>query len=179
LGELDPGVLRSVLAQAITARGMTALYDAVLAGLQRVSNGTHTRQVLIVVSDGGDNASAAPLPEMLQQVHDSDATVYTVILTDPLSRDSDPRLMRRLATVTGGESYHPRHISAISGVLERIATDIRSAYTLAYAPTRTGADGEARRTVRVRARSPDGRALTVRTRDGYFARRVEGQGPRP
>ena len=81
-------------------------------------------------------------------------------------------LERRHHDVEGRRRY-------VETILERIATDIRSAYTLAYAPTRTGADGEARRTVRVRARSPDGRALTVRTRDGYFARRVEGQGPRP
>jgi VWFA-related protein len=134
----------------------------------------HTRQVLIVVSDGDDNASAARREDVIKQVRESDATIYTIALIDPLTRDGNPGLLRQLAKETGGESYRPRQVNDVGDAFERITRDIRSAYTLAYAPTdgattRT-ADSVHRRAVRVYVRSTDGRALRVRTRDGYFAR---------
>jgi Ca-activated chloride channel family protein len=173
ISDLNPADFGSAMSRSIVARGMTAIYDGILDGLKRVSDGIHTRQVLIVVSDGDDNASSATLEQVVKQVHESDAVIYTIALTDPLTRDGNPGLMRRLARATGGESYHPRRVDDIGEAFERIATDIRSGYTLAYAPTvsdkRDDDDDRARRrTVRVYVRSKDGRALRVRTRDGYF-----------
>ena len=172
VGEMNMGVFGSAMTQAITARGMTAIYDGILDGLERVGRGQHTRQVLIVVSDGDDNASRSTLDEVIKQVHESDATIYTIALIDPLTREGDPGLLRRLAQATGGESYRPRRVEEIGSAFERIARDIRSAYTLAYTPTAaaTASNDERgrRRTVRVYVRPTDGRALRVRTRDGYF-----------
>ena len=60
----------------------------------------------------------------------------------------------------------------VTEAFDRIAKDIRSGYTLAYAPTTSASsgdeDGARRRKVRVYVRSKDGRGLRVRTRDGYF-----------
>jgi hypothetical protein len=108
-------------------------------------------------------------------VHQSDAAIYTIALTDPLTRDGNPRLMRQLAEATGGESYQPRRIEQVADAFDAIAKDIKSAYTIAYAPTAAaaGANDERRRTVRVYVRSKDGRALRVRTRDGYFEKASE------
>lgn len=171
-GETDPVRFASAMSKAIVARGMTAIYDAILAGLKRVANGTHSRQVLILVSDGDDNASHVRRDEVLKQVHESDAAIYTIALIDPLTREGNPGLLRRLARATGGESYRPRRPDDISEAFEALSRDIRSAYTLAYTPT-TATAGKSdhqprRRTVRVYVRSKDGRALRVRTRDGYF-----------
>ena len=125
-----------------------------------------------MVSDGDDNASRSTLDEVIKQVHESDATIYTIALIDPLTREGDPGLLRRLAHATGGESYRPRRVEEIGSAFERIARDIRSAYTLAYTPTAAATAGNEerrrRRTVRVYVRPTDGRALRVRTRDGYF-----------
>lgn len=175
VGETDPGAFRVAMADAITARGMTAIYDGIAAGLARLERAKHTRQVLVAISDGGDNASKTKLDEVLKRVHESDATVYTVALVDPLMRDgSNPRLLRRLARATGGEFYHPRNPGDIAEAFQNIAKDIRNAYTLAYIPTK-GADGASarRRTVKVYVRSHDGRPLRVRTRDGYFEKTGE------
>jgi VWFA-related protein len=161
------------MARGVAARGMTAIYDGILAGLKQVTGGMHTRQVLIVVSDGDDNASAATRQDVIKQVHESDATIYTIALIDPLTREGNPGLLRQLSQATGGEAYRPRQIDDVAEAFQRITTDIRSAYTLAYAPTESSkqADGAAhRRPVRVYVRSKDGRALRVRTRDGYFER---------
>lgn len=173
VGEMSPAVFRAAMLNGIAARGMTAIYDGILAGLTRVTAGSHTRQVLIVVSDGDDNASSATREEVVKRVHESDATIYTIALIDPLTREGNPGLLRQLANATGGESYRPRHLDDVAEAFERITKDIRSAYTLAYAPTeaaRRADDAAHRRTVRVYVRSRDGRALQVRTRDGYFER---------
>jgi Ca-activated chloride channel family protein len=171
-GETDPGQFASAMSSAIVARGMTAIYDAILEGLKRVAVGAHSRQVLIAVSDGDDNASKASRDELLKQVPQSDATIYTIALIDPLTREGNPQLLGRLARATGGESYRPKHADDISDAFDEIARDIRSAYTIAYSPTTATAgkseDQRRRRTVRVYVRSKDGRALRVRTRDGYF-----------
>lgn len=177
--EIKPDAFGSTMNEAIVARGMTAIYDGLLAGLDYLTRAKHTRQVLIVVSDGGDNASKATEEQAVKQVHDSDATVYTVSLIDRLvRREGNPGLMKRLARATGGEYYAPRDVDDVPEAFEHIARDIRSAYTLAYVPT-AGGDNTAerrRRTVRVYVRSQDGRVLTVRTRDGYFEKaRESGQ----
>jgi Ca-activated chloride channel family protein len=171
ISDINLGTFGSAMSQAISARGMTAIYDGILDGLKRVSDGVHTRQVLIVVSDGDDNASTATLEDVIKKVHESDAVIYSIALTDPLTRDGNPGLMRRLARATGGESFQPRRPDDVAEAFDRIAKDIRSGYTLAYAPTASPArhaDGARRRTVRVYVRAKDGRALRVRTRDGYF-----------
>ena len=163
-GAINPDTFGTDMARAIAARGMTAIYDGIAAGLHKVSKGEHTRQVLIIVSDGDDNASAAARQDVIRQVRESDATIYTVALIDPLTREGNPGLLKDLAEETGGEAYRPRRMGDIADAFERIAKDIRSAYTLAYAPT----SRTARHTVRVYVRSSDGRPLRVRTRDGYF-----------
>lgn len=170
IAEMDAGAFSVAMNDAIVARGMTAIYDGIASGLSRLERAKHTRQVLIVVSDGGDNASKVKLDEVLKRVHESDATLYTVALVDPLMRDgSDPRLLRRLARATGGEFYYPRKAADIPPAFQGIARDIRNAYTLAYTPTRSDSAAPGRRRkVNVYVRSQDGRVLTVRTRDGYF-----------
>ena len=171
VADMNLATFSSAMSHAIAARGMTAIYDGILEGIKRVGTGVHTRQVLIVVSDGDDNASKATLDEVIKRVHESDAVIYTIALVDPLTREGNPGLMRRLARATGGESYQPRRADEVAEAFDRIAKDIRSGYTLAYAPTTSASaadDTARRRTVRVYVRSKDGRGLRVRTRDGYF-----------
>ena len=174
VSEIDAAEFASAMSSAIVARGMTAIYDGIMSGLARLEHAKHTRQVLIVVSDGDDNASKATLDATLKRVRDSDATIYTVALDDPMLRDGNPGLLRRLARSTGGESYQPRRIEDMPAAFERISKDIRNAYTLAYVPTTSGgAAADRRRRVKVYVRSQDGRVLSVRTRDGYFEKTHE------
>jgi Ca-activated chloride channel family protein len=174
VSQMNTAMFASAMSSAITARGMTAIYDGIMSGLSRLQDAMHTRQVLIVVSDGDDNASKATLDVTLKRVRESDATIYTIALDDPLIKDGNPGLLRKLARATGGEAYQPRRVNDVAEAFERISKDIRSAYTLAYVPTKGGVDAAGRRrTVKVYARSPDGRVLTVRTRDGYFEKAVE------
>jgi Ca-activated chloride channel family protein len=124
--------------------------------------------VLIVVSDGGDNASRTTAQEISKRTQASNVVVYTVALVDETDRESNPKALKRIADATGGEAFRPRSIRDVAEVLRRIATDIRHAYTIGYVPTKAEHDGTFH-AVRVVVRAPDGRAITVRTRSGYVA----------
>jgi Ca-activated chloride channel family protein len=166
--ESDISILRATLLNRISARGKTALYDAVGHALDRFSGARHTRQVMVVISDGSDNASQSSRAAMLARLQASHAMVYTVVMRDPLDRDGNPGLLQRLSRETGGESFTPKRIADVPEALEHIARDIRATYTLGYVPTNQARDGTLRK-LRVVASHPDGRKLKVQTRGGYVA----------
>jgi VWFA-related protein len=164
----DVAVLQDALRNTIRAYGRTALFDAIAAGLNYLGRGRHEPRVLVIVSDGGDNASATTFDEVVTRTQASNAVIYTVALVDPIDRDANPRLLQRIAHATGGEAFTPRNADAITAVLQRIAQDIRHTYTLGYVSTNTARDG-AFRQIRLIVQAPDRRRLVVRTRGGYLA----------
>lgn len=164
----DPGEFRVALTATMGAQGRTAMYDAIRSGLTYVTKGSHPRRVLVIVGDGGDNASTATFDEVLRAAQASNAAIYTVGVIDPLEREADPGLLKRLARATGGASYFPRHVNEVEDVLREIARDIRHSYTLGYISSNTARDGWFRR-IRVTVRNPIRRSLVVRARDGYRA----------
>src|SRR5271157_476880 len=91
---------------SVPALGMTALYDAVAVSLRRLQEGGD-RKVLIVISDGGDNASKHSLDEVLKMAEQSSALIYTIGILDVAEPDRNPGVLRRLAQVTGGEAFFP------------------------------------------------------------------------
>jgi Ca-activated chloride channel family protein len=162
----DGPTLRAALLEALFARGRTALYDAIVNGLQYVTRGMHERRVLVAISDGGDNASAATFDEVLRQTQISNTVIYTIALVDPLDRDASPGRLRRLAEASGGEAFEPHDIAHIPSVLQHIARDIRNMYTIGYAPSRNG--GAGLRRIRVTVEAPNHAMLRVRARQGYM-----------
>ena len=163
----NPDQLRAALARA-PAVGLTALYDALHVALDRLQGGTRDRKVLIVVSDGGDNASTHTFASVLARAQGASVIIHTVALIDPADHDARPGVLKDLARVTGGEALRPEHVEDVVKVFTRLAQEIRSGYTIGYAPPEAPAGGF--RTVRVVARARDHGPLTVRTREGYYAR---------
>lgn len=159
--------LRNALIETACA-GQTALYDALTVGLQHLKNGHHEKKVLLVISDGGDNASQHRFQDVLTMAQQSDATIYTIGLYDPENKDQNPKVLKRLAKVSGGECFLPSSISDVTNICQRIAKDIRNQYTIAYTPSNTTRDGRYR-TVKVAIKAPRHDKLLVRTREGYFA----------
>jgi Ca-activated chloride channel family protein len=164
----DVTLLRDALTRTIRTRGRTALYDAVRSGLDYLGGGIHDRRVLVGVSDGGDNASHTTFDEVITRTQASNVVIYTVALVDPEDRDANPRLLRRIAQMSGGEAFVPDDADEITEVLQHIARDIRHTYTLGYVSTNSVRDGAFRR-LRVGVQAPDRRRLVVRTRGGYLA----------
>jgi VWFA-related protein len=158
------------LENAIAAQrtgGMTALYDAIAKALEELQAGSRDKKVLIVVSDGGDNASTRSLAEVMKLARQSNAVIYTVGLFDEADPERNPGVLRRLAQATGGEAFLPEQLSEVVAICARIARDIRHQYTIGYVPTNLTRDGSYR-AVRLVVREK-GHRLSVRTRTGYIA----------
>ena len=161
------GQLRDALS-SIDANGMTALYDAVAVALEHLKKGNRDKKVLIVVSDGGDNASKHNLGQVLAMAGQSDAIIYTIGLFIAEDLDQNPSVLKQLAKETGGEAFLPESVSDVLPICERIARDIRNQYTIAYSPTNRKQDGTYR-VIHVKAGAPGRGRLFVRTRAGYYA----------
>ncbi len=157
-----------VVLSRTAADGMTALYDAVAAGLEHLKKGKQDKKVLIVISDGADNASKLSLAEIMTMAEQSDTIIYTMGLFEEGDPDRNPGVLKRLAGATGGEAYLPWSVKDVVPICERIARDIRNQYTLAYIPTNRKQDGTYR-AIEVKAGAPGRGGLLVRTRAGYYA----------
>ena len=153
---------------AIRADGRTALYDGVAVGLRHLEKGSYQKKALIVLSDGGDNASQSRLGDVLKLAQQSSATLYTIGVYDPYDHQTNPKVIRDLAKLSGGESFVPHSVKQLGKIWERIAGGIRSQYTLGYVSTNSLRDGRFRQ-VTVSALNAAGKPLQVRTRTGYVA----------
>jgi VWFA-related protein len=158
----DSAVLRSALQDAVTARGRTALYDGVARGLEYVERGQHERKVLVLVTDGSDNASLESFEHVLDRIHSSNVVVYAVAIVDPADASSMWKRMRAFADDSGGGLFHPNNVTQVNGVLQQIAQEIRHTYVMAYEPSTASADRS--RKIRVQTRGPAGQTITVRRR---------------
>jgi Ca-activated chloride channel family protein len=161
--------LRSALYRGVP-EGKTALYDAVVTGLKQLELGRRDKKALILISDGGDNASEHNRRQVFDLVERSIATIYTIGLFDPDDPDRDPGVLQKLAKISGGEAYLPRSPAEMVSACRRIAKDIRTRYTIGYLP-QEGASSLRRITVRVSA--PGHARLITRTRSNYRYDEVE------
>jgi Ca-activated chloride channel family protein len=150
----------------IKAIGETALYDAIAVALDHLQQGSCDKKVLILISDGEDNASKHNLPQVIEMARHSGAIIYAIGIFE---QDGDQNLgvLRRFAKETGGEAFFPESSKELALICEGIARDIRNQYTLAYVPAITKQDG-GYRVIEVKASSPGHGRLSIRTRAGYF-----------
>ena len=148
--------------------GETALYDALAVALEHLKKGNRDKKVLIVVSDGGDNASKHNLAQIMAMAGQSDAIIYTIGIYTEEDPDQNPNALRQLSKATGGEAFFPQSVPEVVPLCERIAHDIRNQYTIAYAPANRTQDG-AYRVIQVKAMASGYGRLSVRTRAGYYA----------
>jgi VWFA-related protein len=161
---LQAGIVR------VDSIGGTALRDAVeMAEIYLHDHASRERQVLLVITDGRDNASRATLREIEDVARKSETAVYAIgVFASADSSDArDGRHeLDALTARTGGVAAYPASLTDIDSVVADFAQQIRRQYTIAYAPTNQALDGTYRR-IRVEARGSE--SLTVQTRAGYLA----------
>lgn len=163
----DLAQIRSALLRTAPA-GLTALYDALAAGIDHLRTGTRDRKALVVLSDGGDNASRRRLDDVLHIAQQSSATIYTIGIYDAADPDRNPGVLRRIAESSGGRAYFPDSLKDLEQVWREIAGGIRSQYTMGYHSSNPNRDGKFRK-VKISARRNGGGDLRVAARDGYLA----------
>jgi Ca-activated chloride channel family protein len=160
----DVDQIRSALLRTAPV-GLTALYDALAVGIDHLKGGTRDRKALVVLSDGGDNASHRTLDEVVLIAQRSSATIYTIGFYDETNRDRNPAILRKVATLSGGRAYFPDSVTDLDKVWRDIAGAIRSQYTIGYRSSNPKRDGTFRN-VKI-AVTGGGRTLRVTTRPGY------------
>ena len=172
----DFGELNDAL-ERIDSRGSTALYDAVIGSLDHLRKGHKDKKVLLVITDGLDNASRRSLENAVREAQRSDAVIYAIgVFSDDDLKQNRGQMRRargaltELTTATGGLAFFPDSAADTEALCTQIAHDIRNQYTLAYNPTNEARDGKFR-AVRLDVTPPRGMGkLSVRTRTGYFPR---------
>jgi Ca-activated chloride channel homolog len=148
-----------------SASGLTALYDAMVLALQHFQGNPADKRVMLLISDGGDNASRHKFGEVLRMAEAANVIIYPIGLLDPLSADQNPNVLRKFARETGGEAYFPNSTVEVVSTCIAIATDIRHQYTLGYTPPQSGKNRY--RSIRVAVHAPGRGRLFVRARKGY------------
>ena len=161
----QPAQLKAAMA-TVHPGGKTALFDAVATALDHLKTGDRDKRVLIVVSDGADNASVHTRAEILRQASNSDVIIYGVGIYEPDDPDNrNPReVLTQLAKASGGAAYFPETLREVTPICEHIAHEIRNQYTITYVPSNQKQDGTFR-AVRLQA----GGGMKVTTRPGYVA----------
>ena len=160
----------------IDSRGSTALYDAIIGSLDHLKKGHKDKRVLLVVTDGDDNASRKSFEYTVKAAQESNASIYAIGVFSAEDRQHDKAMVRHskkdltlLTRATGGVAYFPEDLDQVEAICTQVAHDIRNQYMLGYYPTNTARDGTFRN-VQVQLLPPRGVGkLTVRARTGYFA----------
>ena len=159
----------------LRAEGETALYDAVAFALDKVKQGRHRKKVLVVVTDGEDNASRTEFRRLIERAEEEDVLVYAAGMFESPgmmrsmggggSRDE----LKKLAEVTGASAHFPEGVEECRKVMREIALEVSRQYSLGYYPANKARDGKWR-SLRVIAGSGATRPTYVaRTRAGYYA----------
>jgi Ca-activated chloride channel family protein len=171
----DPKELQEAL-ERIDSRGSTALYDAVVGSLDHLKKAHKDKRVLLIVTDGDDDASRKTFEYTIKAAQQSNALIYAVGVFSDYDQSHDKRMVRHskkilteLAESTGGAAYFPNSLDEVQPVCTTIAHDIRNQYTLGYYPTNTANNGSFR-AVQVLVNAKGHGKLSVRTRTGYFAK---------
>src|SRR6266700_3461664 len=158
--------------ERIDSRGSTALRDAILGSLDHLKKASKDKKVLLVVTDGEDNASRNSLEKMIREVQKTDTVIYTIGLLGQENKKEAKRArkaLEQIAAASGGLAFFPENVDDVHNICEHVAHDIRNQYILAYYPTNTRRDGTFR-AIQVEVIPPHGRGkLVARTRNGYYA----------
>jgi Ca-activated chloride channel homolog len=160
----------------IDSRGGTAMRDAISMSIDYLkSKGKKHKKVLLVVTDGNDNASTVNLEKVVNRARQSEVLIYAIGLLNEEERHEAKiakRALDALANESGGLAFYPKALADVDRIALQVAHDIRNQYTIDYSPTIQAMDGSFRQ-IKVTV-SGGGRPL-VRTRTGYYATEDPGK----
>ncbi len=174
----NPQELHEAL-ERIDTRGSTALYDAIIGSLDHLKKGHKDKRVLLVITDGDDDASRKSFEYTVKAAVQSNAVIYAIGVFSDEDRKNQKKMVRKskkdlmtLAESTGGLAFFPDRLEDVDPVCVQVARDIRNQYTLGYYPTNAAKDGTFR-SVKVELGVSKGHEkLAVRTRTGYYAQKA-------
>jgi Ca-activated chloride channel homolog len=162
--KMEEGIAR------IDSRGGTAMRDAIDGAMSYVKKEGHRqKKVLLVITDGNDNASNISLEKLVNRAQQNEVLVYAIgLLNEEEHREA--RLAKRaldsISRDSGGVAFYPKSAAEVDAIALQVAHEIRNQYTIAYSPTVQEMDGSFRQ-IKVTVNGPG--HPQVRTRTGYYA----------
>ncbi len=154
----------------IDSSGGTAMRDAIRMSIEHMKEkAKRDKKVILVVTDGNDNASSFSLESLVKDAQQSGIIIYAIGLLNEEER-REAKLAKRaldlLTEATGGQAYYPKELADVERIAHQVAHDIRNQYTITYTPANQALDGSFRQ-IKVTANGPG--HPVVRTRTGYYA----------
>jgi VWFA-related protein len=113
----------------IDSRGGSAMREAVRMSIDQVEQAAHNaRKVLVLVTDGDDNASAVSQEQLLSKVRNSGVRVYCIGLLSGNDRGQAGAVrlaLGQLAEASGGVAYYPSDPAEVESISPEIANEVR------------------------------------------------------
>ena len=154
----------------IDSRGGTAMRDAIKLSAEHLKEkAKRDKKVILVVTDGNDNASVVTLDALTKIAQQDDVLIYAIgLLTDEDKREAKKAqlALQLLVESTGGTVFYPKDVSEVDRIAHQVARDIRNQYTIAYTPSNPALDGTYRQ-IKLVVKAPGN--PVARTRSGYYA----------
>lgn len=159
-----------------SAKGRTALLDAVYLGVSEMRNAHNAKRALLIISDGGDNNSRYSERDIKRSVREASTQLYTIGIFDPVGYRSrtpeelnGPSLLSELTELTGGRAFEVTNASELADIAAKVGMELRNQYILGYHPSNKAHDARWRK-IKVKLRTPKGLPpLNVHAKPGYYA----------
>jgi Ca-activated chloride channel homolog len=160
----------------LQARGRTALLDAIYMAMNEMKHAKHARKAILIISDGGDNASRYSARDIKKRVREADVQIYSIGILEPMvgrlrTREemSGPALLDEVAHESGGRLFEVDNLNEMPDIASKIGMALRTQYILGYAPAIEKRDGKYHK-VQVKVDRPKGvPPLRATFRPGYVA----------
>jgi Ca-activated chloride channel family protein len=153
---------------------MTAMYDSVYVGLEKLKEGTNPKKALLLITDGEDNRSRYTFQNVKEFVKEQDVQIYGIGIVDDLNSQvsagkTGRAMIEELAEITGGGAYFPDSVYELEDICTKIAVELKNQYVLGYHSTNETKNGKWRK-LRLKVNPPKGiQRLSVRAKQGYYA----------
>jgi Ca-activated chloride channel homolog len=160
------------------AKGMTAMYDSVYLGLEKLKEGTNPKKALLLITDGEDNRSRYTFQNVKEFVKEQDVQIYSIGIVDEWNSQlgagkTGRAMIEELAELTGGQAFFPDSVYELEDICTKIAVELKNQYVIGYHTTNGAKDGKWRK-IRVKVNPPKGiQRLNVRAKQGYYAPRAD------
>jgi VWFA-related protein len=160
----------------IVSNGQTALLDAIYLSLHEMKKAHHSRKALLIISDGGDNASRYNTREVKNYLRESDVQVFSIGILEPFGarmrspeEASGPALLDEIAQQTGGRLFEVTDLNELRDMAAKIGAALRNQYVIGFSPAEGKHDGKYHK-VQVKVERPKGvPPLRASFRTGYYA----------
>ena len=156
------------------AKGMTAMYDSVYLGLEKLKEGSNPKKALLLITDGEDNRSRYTFANVKDFIKEQDVQIYAIGIVDTYNSQlttgrTGRAMIEELADLTGGRSFFPTSVYDLDDICTKIAVELKNQYVIGYGSTNGAKDGKWRK-LRVKVNPPKGLPhLNVRSKSGYYA----------